>query len=114
MKKYYRVNVPAHISFDVVAESEEQAKRLAAAAVYTPVTSLINELPDFAEQTFDEANLAVWSHGDCLSGRLDGSNVEIVDEGGRSDEELKSIEEAAAALAYMMGNDKEFAAALKP
>jgi hypothetical protein len=114
MKKYYRVNVPAHISFDVVAESEEQAKRIAAAAVHTPVTSLINDLPDFAEQTFAEANLAVWSHGDCLSGRLDGSHVEIVDHDKRSDEELKSIEEAVAALAYMMGNDTEFAAALKP
>ena len=108
MKQYYRVNVPAFIAFDVVAESEEQAKRIGAAAVYTPV------LPINENCNIDlPAYVCLWSAGENLSGDVDGSKVEVVDSGERSDDELKSIEETSAALAYALGNDKEFAAALQ-
>jgi hypothetical protein len=108
MKQYYRVNVPAFIAFDVVAESEEQAKRIGAAAVYTPV------LPINENCNIDlPAYVCLWSAGENLSGNLDGSKVEVVDSGERSDDELKSIEETSAALAHALGNDEEFAAALQ-
>lgn len=111
-KKYYRVNVPAIISFDVAAESEEHAKRLAAAAVYTPVTSLLDDLTDDSERVFAQTNLALWSRGNDLSGDLDGSKVEIVDSGERSEEEINQMEAAAAELAHILGNDDEFSEAI--
>jgi hypothetical protein len=38
--KQYRISIPAIVNISVAAESEEQAKRLAAAATYTPDSPL--------------------------------------------------------------------------
>jgi hypothetical protein len=110
MKKYYRVSVPAFINFDVAAESEDQAKRIAAATVYTPDSDLFRHLP-LADVEDLSGQLSVWCKGENLSGHLDGHAVEIVDSGSRYLDDLLSIESNAARIARVLGNEAEYAAA---
>jgi hypothetical protein len=61
--KQYRISIPAIVNISVAAESEEQAKRLAAAATYTPDSPLsslernsFNNLLDVAVWVNDEVS----------------------------------------------------------
>ena len=113
MKKHYRVHVPAVIAIDVAAESEEQAKRIAAAAVYTPVSNLIEYADAETIDALHDAGVYIWSDGEGCSGLLDGSKAEIVDQNEATDEWIVPLTNAVEKLASFMGNEEELAAALK-
>lgn len=112
MKKHYRVHVPAVIAIDVAAESEEQAKRIAAAAVYTPVSNLIENTDAETIDALHDAGVYIWSDGEGCSGVLDGSKSQIVDQNEATDEWLVPLTNAVEKLASLMGNEAELAAAL--
>lgn len=113
MKKHYRVHVPAVIAIDVAAESEEQAKRIAAAAVYTPVSNLIEHTDTETIDALHDAGVYIWSDGEGCSGLLDGSKAEIVDQNEATDEWIVPLTNAVEKLASLMGNEAELEAALK-
>lgn len=112
MKKQYRVHVPAVIAIDVAAESEEQAKRIAAAAVYTPVSNLIEHADTETIDALHDAGVYIWSDGEGCSGLLDGSKAEIVDQNEATDEWIVPLTNAVEKLASLMGNEAELEAAL--
>jgi hypothetical protein len=114
MKKHYRVHVPAVIAIDVAAESEEQAKRIAVAAVYTPASNLIENTDAETIDALHDAGVYIWSDGLGCSGVLDGSKAEIVDQNEATDEWIIPLTNAVEKLAALMGNEEELAAALKP
>jgi len=113
MKKEYRVHVPAVIAIDVAAESEEQAKRIAAAAVYTPVSNLLESTDGETIDALHDAGVYIWSDGEGCSGVLDGSKAEVADEQEATDEQIISLTDAVEKLAALMGNENELAEALK-
>ena len=114
MKKHYRVHVPAVIAIDVAAESEEQAKRIAAAAVYTPASNLLETTDAETIDALHDAGVYIWSDGEGCSGVLDGSKAKVVDQQEATEEEIISLSDAVETLASLMGNEEELAAALKP
>jgi|688.fasta_scaffold347139_3 hypothetical protein len=113
MKKEYRVHIPAVIALDVAAESEEQAKRIAAAAVYTPVSNLLESTDGETIDALHGAGVYIWSDGEGCSGVLDGSKAEVADEQEATDEQIISLTDAVEKLAALMGNENELAEALK-
>ena len=120
MKKQYRVNVPAVIAFDVVAESEEQAKRIAAAATYTPVEPIRPEEWREWDSAEIPANFCIWAaiyntNGtiDTLDGDPSGCAVDVLDRTVVSDDEAFAVESAVKSIAESLGNRDELAAALK-
>ena len=120
MKKQYRVNVPAVIAFDVMAESEEQAKRIAAAATYTPVEPIRPEEWREWDSAEIPANFCIWAatydtDGTIarIDGDLSGSAVDILDRRSVSGDEASAVETATEAIAESLGNEDELAAALK-
>jgi len=113
MKKHYRVHVSAVIALDVAAESEEQAKRIAAAAVYTPASNLLESADAETLDTLHGAGVYIWSDGQGCSGLLDGSKAEIVDQNEATDEWIVPLTNAVEKLAALLGNENELAEALK-
>ena len=116
MKKQYRVNVPAVIAFDVVAESEEQAKRIAAAATYTPVEPMFIDGFDRSRRI----GLSIWAATydqdgtiEGIDGELTGKGVEIIDKNEIKGEEALLIDKVVREFAAFNGNEEELAAALK-
>ena len=122
MKKQYRVHVPAVIAFDVVAESEEQAKRIAAAATYTPVEPIRPEEWREWDSADIPANLCIWAATydtdgtiNKIDGDLSGCAVDILDSSKvTDDDEAFAVESAVKSIAQSLGNEEELAAALKP
>lgn len=112
MKKEYRVHVPAVIALDVAAESEEQAKRIAAAAVYTPASNLIESTDAETIDALHGAGVYVWSDGEGCSGVLDGSRAEVVDQQEATEEQIIRLTKAIEQLALLMGNEAELEDAL--
>lgn len=120
MKKQYRVNVPAVIAFDVVAESAEQAKRIAAAATYTPVEPIRPEEWREWDSAEIPANFCIWAATydtdgtiNKLDGDLSGCAVDILDRTSVSDDEAFAVESAVKSIAQSLGNEAELEAALK-
>lgn len=119
MKRQYRVNVPAVIAFDVVAESEEQAKRIAAAATYTPVEPIRPEEWREWDSAEIPANFCIWSATydtgkiNKIDGDLSGCAVEVLARTDVSDDEAFAIESAVKSIAQSLGNEAELEAALK-
>lgn len=120
MKKQYRVNVPAVIAFDVVAESAEQAKRIAAAATYTPVEPIRPEEWREWDSAEIPANFCIWAaiystNGtiDTLDGDPSGCAVDVLDRSDVSDDEAFAVESAVKSIAQSLGNEAELEAALK-
>ncbi len=112
MKKEYRVHISAVIALDVAAESEEQAKRIAAAAVYTPVFNLLETTDSKTIDALHNAGVYVWSDGEGCSGVLDGSKAEVVDQFDATEEQIVRLTNAVEKLASSMGNEAELEEAL--
>jgi hypothetical protein len=109
MKKKYRVYVPTTLCFDVVAESQAQARRIAAAASYTPVEPLEVRWPDGSFDT-DSINISLWSIG---REGLAGNNIELHEQGGELNTPIEQIEGGVRDFAELHGNENELAAALR-
>ena len=103
--KQYRISIPATVNISVAAESEEQAKRLAAAATYTPDSGL-------ASLTYDSSNnlldVAVWVN-DEVSENPDKCEIINTTEATDPEKLRQQLEEFALDNA----NDEEFFTALK-
>ena len=112
MKKEYRVHISAVIALDVAADSEEQAKRIAAAAVYTPASNLLERTDGETIDALHDAGVYIWSDGEGCSGVLDGSKAEVVDQFDATEEQIIRLTNAVEKLASFMGNEEELKAAL--
>ena len=121
MKKQYRVNVPAVIAFYVAAESEEQAKRIAAAACYTPVEPMFTN-GTWENHGFESAHvigLTVWAatydkDGTIggIDGELTGAAVEVIDVNAPTEDEILDLEQGVREFAAFNSNEAELEAAL--
>lgn len=103
--KEYRISIPATINISVAAESEEQAKRLAAAATYTPDSGLVNLTYDSSNNLLD---IAVWVN-DEVSETPDKCEIINTTEATDPEKLRQQLEEFALDNA----NDEEFYKALK-
>jgi hypothetical protein len=103
--KQYRISIPATVNISVAAESEEQAKRLAAAATYTPTSGLTSLTYDSSNNLLD---VAVWVN-DEVSENPDKCEIADTTEATDPEKLLQQLEEFAADNA----NDEEFYTASK-
>lgn len=102
--KQYRISIPATINISVAAESEEQAKRLAAAATYTPDSGLLIRTYDSSNYLLD---VAVWVNDEVFQ---NPDKCEITNTTEATDPENLRLQLEEFALDN--ANDKEFYTAL--
>lgn len=109
MKKKYRVYIPTTLCFDVAAESQAQARRIAAAAAYTPVEPLETQWPDGSFDP-DSIDVRLWS---VERSGLTGDNIELQELGDECNTPIEQIEGGVRDFAELHGNEHELAAALR-
>lgn len=109
--KSYLVSVPCRLNFYVPAEDEEQAKRLAAAATWTPVHGM--EIIETSDIGGGPLCATLWANDEVGNNNAPtGILVEVLDGDDCKTPEahLNELTEFAASN----GNEEELAAALKP
>jgi hypothetical protein len=108
--KSYLVAVPCRLGFYVPAEDEEQAKRLAAAATFTPVHGM--EIVEASDIGGSPLCATLWAQDEVgNNGTPTGILVEICDTDDCEHPEAHWDE--LAKFAASNGNEEELAAALK-
>lgn len=109
--KSYLVSVPCRLNFYVPAKDEEQAKRLAAAATFTPVHGM--EIVEASDIGGSPLCATLWAQDEVGNdGTPTGILVEVCDEDDCKNPEAHWNE--LAEFAASNGNEAELEAALKP
>ena len=108
--KSYLVSVPCRLNFYVPAEDEEKAKRLAAAATWTPIHGM--EIIETSDIGGGPLCATLWANDEVGNNAPTGILVEVLD--GDDCKNPSAHLNELAEFAASNGNEAELTAALKP